>query len=500
MAEDISVGCIDLGASSGRVFAGRYNGTTVKLELLGRFPNAVVATRGGLQWNLFSLYNSVVDALVGAIKRNIGAPGSLRSVGVDSWAVDYGLLDHSGRLIGNPISYRDPRGKKTYEALKDKGFLWELYRRSGVFPHSFNTVFQLLSDDISRCDGVSSMLLIPDLFNYLLTGVKGWEYTNATTTSLVDSSGLWDYELMNELSIPTHLVGEMITVPRVIGSITAAADGALEALQGISVSSIPSHDTASAVIGVPASSGEFAYISSGTWSLVGVELADPWISDSGYKHAFTNEGGYGGTKRYLRNVMGFWLLQEVIREYALEGIELDVPTLTEMCRLETPLKFVIDAEDPTLLPMGDMRGRVSAMSKTITGQCPTSPVEFTRTVLDSLALSYRATITDIIETTGRKIEVIHIVGGGAQNDLLCQLTADATGLPVISGPVEAAAFGNAIVQLGVLGEVSTDLDEMRAVLRSSISLISYEPRAAMSDVFADAADKIALNKRKPEGF
>lgn len=369
--------------------------------------------------------------------------GGLASIGIDSWAVDYGLLDASGELLGDPVCYRDSRT----DGITPADGLYEI---NGLQFQPFNTMFQLMAEPL--LPQASQLLLIPDLVSYWLTGQRGTEYTNATTTGLIDvRTGQWSPELTRDL--PPGLLPALRHPGDLAGT-----------FKGIPVTAVGSHDTASAVVAVPAETDRFAYISCGTWSLVGVELDFPVLTAESRTANFTNEGGVDGTIRYLRNVMGLWLLQECLRTW---DTALD-PLLREAAQVTGS---VFDPNDPVFLPPGDMPARIErACGKTMTR------AEIVRSILDSLALAHRDAIADAQRLSGKEVEVVHIVGGGSRNELLCQLTADACGLPVVAGPAEATALGNVLVQARAVGAAHGTLADLRKLVRQSQQLRHYLPR------------------------
>jgi rhamnulokinase len=412
----------------------------------------------------------------------------LESIGVDSWAVDYGLLDSSGKLVRLPAHHRDPRTDESFAAVTSVIDPWSLYQRNGVAPLTFNTLFQLVADG-EVAHSAQCLLMIPDLVNYFLSGIRGWEITNASTTQLLDLRRRWDDELFDRFSIPRHLVGDLTHPGQVLGPVNGPSALAAGVSPSTQVIAVASHDTASAVLAVPAVDENFAYISSGTWSLVGVELQEPLIDHDAFEAGYTNELGAFGRTRFLRNVMGFWLLQEVIREFALEGCEFDAATMTRDAESIAPRTFLVDAESDELLATGDMRGRLAAQCVRLGTSVPVSAAEFTRCIMDSLALAYRRAIRGISHVTGVRVDAVHIVGGGAMNEVLCQLTADACGVPVHAGPVEAAAIGNALMQLQGSGVVEADLRAMRRLVASSFPTVLFEPRSAGAGEW-EAADAL----------
>jgi rhamnulokinase len=484
----VAVASVDLGASSGRVLLVTLRDGQLELEPVVRFTNAGHDVQGIFSWDLPYLVAEIEKGLAAAT-RVAAAPGlELASVGVDSWAVDYGLLDSSGHLLRLPAHHRDPRTNVSFAAVTSTIDPWSLYQRNGIALLTFNTLFQLVADgDLAR--SAQSMLLIPDLVNYFLCGQRAWEITNASTTQLLDLTRQWDDELFERFSLPRHLVGELTEPGHVLGTVIAPTAIAAGASVNTLVICVASHDTASAVLAVPAQDGNFAYVSSGTWSLVGVELDEPLIDHAAFEAGYTNELGAFGRTRFLRNVMGFWLLQEVIREFALDGQDFDAATLTGEAQSITPRRFLVDAESDELLGTGDMRGRLAAQCVRLGTEVPVTAAEFTRCIMDSLALAYRRALRGISAVTGTRVDVVHIVGGGALNEVLCQLTADACGITVQAGPVEAAAIGNALMQLRGLGALGADLGAMRRLVSASFPPIHFEPVRDDADAW-DEADSV----------
>jgi rhamnulokinase len=474
------VAAVDLGASSGRVITGRVSAAGVELSEVRRFPNEPVHAGGTLHWDILRLYAEVTAGL-----RQAAASYPLASAGIDSWAVDYGLLDDSGALIGNPVHYRDARTDGVSVPVP----AGELYAVTGIQHLPFNTIYQLAAAaGTPALAAARTLLLIPDLLAYWLTGTAGAEVTNASTTALLDvSSRTWATALMERAAIPAGLFPPLRQPGDVIGPVTGT--GGLTGATGepLRLVAVGSHDTASAIVAVPADGPDFAYISSGTWSLVGLELDAPVLSAASREANFTNEAGVDGTVRYLRNVSGLWLLQECQRHWGAAAGPVD--ELLRAAAREAPLRFAVDADDPVFLPPGDMPGRIAAWLTERGQPAPDSPAEFTRCILDSLALAYRRALTAAQELSGRHTDVVHIVGGGSRNELLCQLTADATGLPVVAGPAEATALGNVLVQGRALGCAPPTLGEMRAVLRACTELRRFTP-AGESRAWQQAAARL----------
>jgi rhamnulokinase len=474
----VVVAGVDLGASGGRVIAARVGAGGVELHEVSRFANAPVLAGGTLHWDILRLYADVRNGLMAT-----AAAFPLSSAGIDSWGCDYGLLDSDGALIGNPVHYRDARTDGVSIGVDAA----ELYATTGIQHLPFNTVYQLAAAaNTPALASARTLLLIPDLLAYWLTGAVGAEVTNASTTALLDvASRTWSTGLMERAGIPPGLFPPLRQPGDVIGPAYGApgltgADGT-----ALPLVAVGSHDTASAVAAVPADGPDFAYISSGTWSLVGMELDRPVVTEASRAANFTNEAGIDGTVRYLRNVSGLWLLQECQRHWGPAAGP--VEPLLRAAAKEPPLRFVIDADDPVFLPPDDMPGRIAAWLKARGRPAPESPAEFTRCILDSLAIAYRRALADAQQLSGRHADVVHVVGGGARNELLCQLTADATGLPVVAGPAEATALGNVLVQARALGAAPDSLPGLRALLRSSPAVAGLRRHAPSGDTRAWAA-------------
>jgi rhamnulokinase len=444
---------VDLGASSGRVIVGSVDDDHVHLREVSRFPNGPVRVGGSLHWDLTGLYRSVLEGL--------SAAGPLDGIGVDSWAVDYGLLDADGVLLDEPFHYRDARTNGVPERAFATIPAPALYARTGLQVQPFNTVFQLMAEQ--RLADARGLLLIPDLLGYWLTGVRAAEVTNASTTGLLDATTrTWAWDLVERLGIDPGLLPPLRDPGELLGH-----------RGSVPVWTVGSHDTASAVVAVPATGTDFAYISCGTWSLVGLELDRPVLTEESRVANFTNEAGVDGTVRYLRNVMGLWVLQECLRTWG----DADLVALLADAALLPALRTVVDIDSPTFLPPGDMPARIAAEAARTGQSPPQTRAETVRCILDSLALAYRRAVRQASSLAGRDVSVVHVVGGGVRNELLCQLTADATGLPVVAGPVEGAALGNVLVQARAAGVLSGSLADLRSVGARGLDLRRYEPGA-----------------------
>ncbi|MEV5981094.1 rhamnulokinase family protein [Streptomyces sp. NPDC052114] len=462
---------VDLGASSGRVMVGQVGPDSLVLEEAHRFPNIPVRTGRTLHWDILALYAGVLEGLRAAGRLPGGRPVS---VGVDSWAVDYGLLDADGALLGNPVHYRDRRTEGIAEQVWARLPAAELYGATGVQYAPFNTLYQLTAARGSaQLAAARHAVLIPDLITYWLTGELGTELTNASTTQLIDPrAGNWSREVAGRLDIDLGLFPALRRPGDPAGTLLPHVLEETGLPGPVPVTAVASHDTASAVAAVPAADGvAFAYLCTGTWSLAGLELDAPVLTEESRKANFTNESGVDGTVRYLRNIMGLWLLQECLRAWR----DPDLGALLAAAADAEPLRSVVDAGAPEFLAPGRMPERIARACRASGQPAPARPAETTRCVLDSLALAHRRALVDARRLTGRTVDVVHVVGGGARNALLCQLTADACGLPVLAGPAEAAAVGNVLVQARAHGLLA-DRAEARALVARALPPTRYEPR------------------------
>jgi rhamnulokinase len=463
----------DLGAESGRAILGHLQDNTLELEEVHRFATGVTPVLGRLYWDVLRFFDEIQKGLQAA-----SGHADLGSVGIDTWGVDYGLLTSDGALLDNPRNYRDPRTAGVMERGLERVSRERVFAATGLQFMPINTLWQLLSMKQSAAPQLAtaqSLLMIPDLLHYFLTGERCSEFTNATTTQFYDPrQRRWSTELFEAFDLPKHILPEIIEPGTRLGLIrddVATTCG----VSGVPVVVPATHDTGSAVAAVPAEGQDFAYISSGTWSLMGAELAEPNLSDAALRYNFTNEGGLGGTFRFLKNIMGLWLVQETRRTWQTEGRQLSYAELTTAAGQAPAFGSLIDPDDARFLPPGDMATRLRAFC-TETGQPPPeSDGAVIRCILESLALKYRWVLARLEEVLDRRLDPIHIIGGGIQNQLLCQLTADATRRQVVAGPAEATAIGNLLVQafgLGWLGSVA----EIRQVVRASFAPRIYEPQ------------------------
>jgi rhamnulokinase len=466
---------VDLGAGSGRVFLVGIAPGELLLEEAYRFHYPPVRRYGHLRWDLSNIFADIKAGLYAAGKsaRRRGRP--VVSVGVDSWGVDYGLIDTDGALVADPICYRDERTAGIMEQVSGRMPRAEIFARTGIQFLAFNTLFQLFAHAQSGIpSSAAKMLLIPDLINFLLTGRIVAEYTNATTTQMIDAeTGAWDYSLIESIGLPTKLLAEIVPAGADLGPLRPELAEEFD-LKGARVVAPATHDTGSAVAGAPLEEG-WAYISSGTWSLVGVELNQPLINPDVARHNFTNEGGAFGTIRFLKNVMGLWILESCRREWRDRGMEVDYEVLLAQASARRDSAALIYPDDERLFNPPSMTEAI-AQQMAETGQTiDDDPAALTATILDSLALRY-ATIIRAIETlTGKPINGLQIVGGGSHNQYLNQATANATQKVVLAGPVEATVIGNALVQAVAAGRFAT-LAEARRHVAANLSPRRFEAR------------------------
>jgi len=461
-----TVAAVDLGATSGRVMIGRVGDGRLELELVSRFPNGPVEREDGLHWDFGALYEHVVAGLAEAVRRE----PAIESIGIDSWAVDYGLI-RDGELLAEPFHYRDERSGRGVAEVHAITPFDELYRRNGLQFLPFNTLYQLRADE--RVADADLALLIPDLIAFLLTGATVAERTNASTTGLLGvDTGEWDLGLAGRLGIPADVLPPLVDPGAVIGTLRPELAARIGA--ELPVVAVGSHDTASAVVAVPLSSPDSAYISCGTWGLVGLELAEPRVTDAAREANFTHELGVDGRFRFLHNVTGLWLLSETVRAWEAEdGTAIDLPELLAAASAVSEPAPLFDANDPSLSAPGDMPARIAAL---LGAAAPTSRPAFARGIVESIAAAFAEAVATASALSGRRIDGIHLVGGGSLNRLLCQATADRTGLPVLAGPVEATALGNVLVQARALGAAPATLEELRALVARTHEPIRFDPR------------------------
>jgi len=463
---------VDLGATSGRVQFGYVGQGELALAAVARFPNRPVRTIDGLHWSILELYRDVVDGLASAVRLE----PKVASIGIDSWAVDYALL-RDGRMLGSPYAYRDERNLPAVDVVHGMVAPSELYSRNGLQHLPFNTLFQLTADRTAgTLELADSFLMLPDLFAYWLTGRTVAERTNASTTGLIGvKTTQWDGDLIERLHLRPELFPSLVDAGTPLGGLTPSALRGIGSSDAV-VTTVGSHDTASAVVAIPATDPDFAFISCGTWSLVGVELERPVLGEAGRLAGFTNEGGVDGRVLYLHNVIGLWLVSECVRTWERDGSTISITDLVDRAAAVTETVPVFDVDDEVFLAPGDMPARISAWLSSHELPVPPSRPAMVRSILLSLAEAYARTLRSAAELSGRTVSIVHLVGGGSQNSLLCQLTANAVGLPVVAGPAEATAIGNVLVQARSLGYISGDLETLRALVASTFSTTRYEPR------------------------
>lgn len=466
---------VDLGAESGRVMLGTVSADKLELSEIHRFGNGPVQENGSLRWDFEKLFGQIK---VGIKKAVAVADGEISSIGVDSWGVDFGLIGSDGELIEKPFNYRDSRTdgmqEKAFE-LMDKRLI---YQNSGIQFMQINTIYQLLAMKLNRSDvlGQSKKLIMTaDLVSYFLCGRMYAEYSLGSTSQLMDMrTGQWSKEIFDGLSLPIGIMPEIVKPGTVVGQLTEEIQKELDC-GPINVVAVGSHDTACAVAAVPGKSSNWAYLSSGTWSLMGIEVDKAIISDDSFKYSFTNEGGVENTIRFLKNIMGLWLLQECKRQWQRDGVELSYGQLTEMAEQAEGFAGFVDCDYGEFLSPGDMPAKINKYLAG-TGQKPTDDKgQMARIIFESLAMKYRSEMEAIENISGREIDVLHIVGGGSRNGLLNQLAANALGKKVVAGPVEATASGNILMQAIGAGQIES-LAEARDIVAGSFEVSQYQPK------------------------
>jgi rhamnulokinase len=497
MAEGkVRVAAVDLGASSGRVVVGYRTDRGFSLREVHRFPNRPRPVDGVVRWDAGALFAGILDGLRAAAKA-----GPVDAVSVDGWAVDYGLLDGDGGLIADPASYRDPRTGPPFAAVTGRpgGVAGidaaRLYEATGIAAQPINTIFQLMAERGSaQLRAARHAVLVPDLMTYWLSGQLGTELANASTTGLLDIRTMtWAHQVADALDVPVTLFPRLRAAGEIAGPMPRSLVSELGLGHPPQVIIGPSHDTAAAVAGIPAADEAFAFVCTGTWAVAGVELPAPVITDTAREAGFSNEAGVDGTTRFLRNVTGFWLLQECAREWQDGGRPVDLDELTRAADRVPARRALIDVQDPAFLPPGGMTERITRACQRTSGVCLSTQPEILRCILDSMAVAIRHAIRDAARIAGRPVRTVHVVGGGVANPLFCQLVANACGLPVVAGPTEAASWGNILVQARALGAAGRSLAGLRALVRQGVRLTSYQPEDP--DQAWKHADEIVLSRR-----
>jgi rhamnulokinase len=472
---------IDLGAESGRVIIGVLENERLRLEEVHRFLHEPVWLPTGLHWNITGIWREIIIGLRKAADWGRANQVELVSVGVDAWGVDWALVDKAGELVGTPHAYRDPRNSAAYDAVVAKLGADRIYRTTGIQFMPLNSLYSLYAHKLADPQSLAAadqLLFIPDLLHFWLSGERTTEATIASTSQMIDChTGDWAREMVAELGLPTNILGSITSPGSSIASlrsIVVQETGLPAALQVVAPST---HDTASAVAAVPAKKdSNWCYLSSGTWSLLGAELDEPCVSEAAQKASYTNELGVGGTIRFLKNIAGLWLVQECRRDFARRGQEFDYPTLTRTASEATGFRTLIDTGHSSFMQPGEILQKIADFARKFGEPIPDSPGQFVRACLESLALTYRQRLDTLESILGRRFDVMHIVGGGGQNTLLSQITADAIGRPVIVGPYEATAMGNLLVQAMAMNQVR-DLAHLRQIVAGSFELVTYKPTA-----------------------
>jgi rhamnulokinase len=464
----------DLGAESGRGVLGVFDGNRIRLQEVHRFANGAVRTLDSLHWDALRLHSEILIGLRKAALEH----GGIDSVGIDTWGVDFGLLGRGGALLGNPRHYRDPHTENILDAAFARVPRLEIFRQTGIQFMRFNTLFQLLAlqrDRSSLLDAAETLLFMPDLFHYWLTGIKSNEYTDASTSQMIDpTTRTWARRLVRAFGLTDRILGSLVSPGTVLGPLRPAV------VTETGVSPVPviapaTHDTASAVAAVPACGTSWGYISSGTWSLMGAELTAPLLNDQALAYNFTNEGGIGGTTRFLKNIMGLWLVQECRRAWERAGRSYSYEELTRLAAAAPPFASLVNPDDASFILPPSMPEALCESCRRSNQPLPQDPGAFVRCALESLALRYRWVLERLEELLGRRLDTIHVVGGGSQNSLLCQFTADACNLPVHAGPAEATAVGNVLVQALGLGLIGS-LKDAREIVRRSFDVRVFSPQ------------------------
>lgn len=464
---------IDFGASSGRVIVGSFDGSKITLEEIHRFSNDPVSVNGTTFWDVLRLFHEIKQGLI----KSKGC-GEISSIGIDTWGVDFGLIDKYGQLLENPIHYRDLRTKGMIEEADKIIPLKKLYEMTGIQFMELNTVFQLLSLAKMRphiLERTDKLLFMPDLFGYMLTGKKTTEYSIATTSQLVDiKTKGWSAEIFEKLGIPQDIMCDIVKSGTVLGELS---DSVCEecGLDKIKVVSVCGHDTQSAITAVPCPDKQFAFISSGTWSLFGTELGEPIVNDKAFETNVTNEGGYGESTGFLKNIIGLWLIQESRRQFARDGKQYSYADLEREALAAKPFACFIDPDAPEFVPHGNIPERIREYCRRTNQHVPETVGEIMRCIYESLAMKYRQTFEKLCDCTERDYEVIHVIGGGTKDTLLCQLTANACDRDVVAGPIEATVLGNIAVQLLASGDIKS-ISDARRIIAESENVTKYTPK------------------------
>lgn len=465
---------VDLGATSGRTIIGNISGGKVSLEEVTRFPNNLIQTGGQFYWDIYALYHEIIRGLKEVARRGL----TITSIGIDTWGVDFVFIGRDGQILRNPRAYRDPH---TFSAMDD--YLRnvktkrQLYDITGIQLMNFNSIFQLYAMGRAQnaaLDNAAKILFVPDALSWMLTGNDVCEYTIASTAELLDPrTGQLDEELLATVGLARQHFGKMVQPGTMIGTLTAEVQE-MTGLGAVPVYAVAGHDTGSAVAAVPAADENFAYLSSGTWSLMGIETRKAIINDRSYELNFTNEGGIEGTTRFLKNICGMWLLERCRKEWG-DTVPQDYPTLFAAAMKVEGFRSIINPDDQLFANPANMEQAIKQYCQETGQHVPEGFAEIIRCIFDSLALRYRQVFLWLREFAGHDIKTLHIIGGGSKNEHLCQFTANATGTRVLAGPQEGTALGNIMVQAKAVGEVK-DIWEMRRIIANSLSLVEYQPQ------------------------
>ena len=461
---------IDLGDSSGRGIVGSFNGKKLTLSENHRFSNDPVITNGRMYWDILRIFHEIKQS----IGKTVVSGEKISTMGIDTWGVDYALIGADGQMLSNPVHYRDTRIDGAQELVGNVIDPNELYGIAGIQTINFNTIYQLAVEDPEKIRNAARMLNIPDLLNYFLTGKMCNEYTILSTGALLDAARRdYAWSIIDRLGLPRRLFGEIVQPGTDLGCLLPQVQSET-GKTGLRVFTVASHDTASAVLAVPTQEKDFIYISSGTWSLMGTELPEPLINEASRELNFTNEGGALGKIRFLKNIMGLWIIQESRRQWKREGNEYSFAQMEAWARECAPLRCFVDVDDPSFARPGNMPEQIREYCRRTGQYVPQTVGEVVRCIYESLALKYRSVVEKIQKLRGKSAKVIHVVGGGTKDRFLSQMTADASGIPVAAGPEEATAIGNLMMQAIASGEVA-DLAQAREIISASFDLKRYEP-------------------------
>lgn len=472
---------IDIGATSGRALLGIIADGKFEIQELHRFPNTIMTLHGKYYWNIYRLYEAVKESLVICARQHI----LLDSIGIDTWGVDFGYIAKDGTLLGLPRAYRDPYTEGAPEEFFKHVPREEVYRLTGIQVMNFNSLYQLFrakEQGFGPLEAADSILFMPDLLSYMLTGKKVCEFTDASTSQILNPvTRKFEDKLLEAAGVSPSLFGPVVMPGTFVGELTDAL--AEETGVGkVPVIAVAGHDTASAVATVPTADREFAYLSSGTWSLMGIETEEPIITDASYRHNFTNEGGIDGTTRFLKNITGMWLLEQCRKEWEKQGCSYSYPAIVKMAERTPPFRCLINPDDPRFAAPKNMPEAIAAYCRETGQHVPVEDDEFVRCIFDSLAFRYKEVLLMLSEMAPFPIRKLHVIGGGSRNNLLNQFTANVINMPVVAGPAEATAIGNCMIQARAAGLVA-DRWEMRRLINASLSPVVFHPEDGWEEAF-----------------